>query len=79
MIRDILTAIVVQCWRQQWIVIGVSITLTIWAAVFAATHLDMDADEAIKIKRKKEKKAQKIKKTQGKKVLNKKLIEAYNR
>ena len=46
MIRDILTAIVVQCWRQQWIVIGVSITLTIWAAVFAATHLDMDADEA---------------------------------
>ena len=45
MIKDFLSAVVVLCWRKHWIVIGVTVVVTLLAALFAATHLDMDADE----------------------------------
>ena len=46
MIRDILAALVVLCWRQRWFVIGISVLITLLAGLYAATHLNMDADEA---------------------------------
>ena len=46
MIRDGLAALVVWCWRNHLVVMGVWLVLTIWAGIFAATHLDMDADES---------------------------------
>ena len=45
MIRDLLAALVLLCWRQRWIVIGVTTAVTMLAGIYAATHLSMDADE----------------------------------
>ena len=46
MVKNFLSSVVVLCWRKHWIVIGTYAVLTLLAGLFAATHLDMDADES---------------------------------
>ncbi len=45
MFWNFLAAIVVYSWRFRWIVIGIFTFITIVAAFYAATHLDLDADD----------------------------------